>query len=83
MCDSEIITKSHYLFDCINCPLLLFQEVNQLSCVRDVLGRSAQVATNVGNILDSFEHRLARLETTILPLYQQTGNLQRRQLSKW
>lgn len=64
------------------CLSFLFQEVNQLSCVRDVLTRSGQVATNVGNILDSFEHRLARLETTILPLYQQTGNLQRRQLSK-
>ena len=33
-------------------------------------------------ILDSFDHRLARLEMTILPVYQQTGNLQRRQLSK-
>ncbi|XP_063865546.1 exocyst complex component 7-like isoform X2 [Scylla paramamosain] len=61
--------------------LLHSQEVNQLASVRDILGRSSQVATNVGNILDSFEHRLARLETTILPLYQQTGNLQRRQLN--
>lgn len=45
------------------------------------MSRSGQVATSVGSILDSFEHRLARLETTILPLYQQTGNLQRRQLN--
>merc|ERR550519_594193 len=30
-------------------------------------------------ILTSFEQRLARLEETILPVYQETGNLQRRQ----
>lgn len=65
----------------LNVTRQLEKEVNQLASVRDVLGRSSQVATNVGNILDSFEHRLARLETTILPLYQQTGNLQRRQLN--
>lgn len=57
----------------------LEKEMNQLNNLRDVLGRSSQVASNMGNILDSFEHRLARLETTILPVYQQTGNLQRRQ----
>lgn len=62
--------------------VLLFQEISQLSNVREVLSRSGQVATSVGSILDSFEHRLARLETTIFPLYQQTGTLQRRQLSK-
>lgn len=56
--------------------------MSQVNNVREVLQRSGQVATNVGSILDSFEHRLARLETTILPVYQQTGNLQRRQLSK-
>ncbi|XP_050700579.1 exocyst complex component 7-like isoform X2 [Eriocheir sinensis] len=59
----------------------LEKEISQLSNVREVLSRSGQVATSVGSILDSFEHRLARLETTILPLYQQTGNLQRRQLN--
>ncbi|KAK4320782.1 hypothetical protein Pmani_008377 [Petrolisthes manimaculis] len=59
----------------------LEKEMSQLSTVREVLQRSGQVATNVGSILDSFEHRLARLETTILPVYQQTGNLQRRQLN--
>ncbi|XP_045598801.1 exocyst complex component 7 isoform X2 [Procambarus clarkii] len=59
----------------------LEKEMSQLGNLREVLSRSSQVATNVGSILDSFEHRLARLETTILPLYQQTGNLQRRQLN--
>ncbi|CAL4062478.1 unnamed protein product, partial [Meganyctiphanes norvegica] len=58
---------------------ILAKEMNQLNNLRDVLARSSQVASNMGNILDSFEHRLARLETTILPVYQQTGNLQRRQ----
>ncbi|XP_066978184.1 exocyst complex component 7 isoform X1 [Macrobrachium rosenbergii] len=57
----------------------LEKEMTQLGILRDVLSRSGHVATNVGSILDSFEHRLARLETTILPVYQQTGNLQRRQ----
>ncbi|XP_042219724.1 exocyst complex component 7-like isoform X2 [Homarus americanus] len=59
----------------------LEREMSQLGNLREVLSRSSQVATNVSSILDSFEHRLARLETTILPLYQQTGNLQRRQLN--
>ncbi|KAK8748229.1 hypothetical protein OTU49_016382 [Cherax quadricarinatus] len=59
----------------------LEKEMSQLRNLREVLSRSGQVATNVSSILDSFEHRLARLETTILPLYQQTGNLQRRQLN--
>ncbi|XP_071525219.1 exocyst complex component 7 isoform X1 [Panulirus ornatus] len=59
----------------------LEKEMSQLGNLREVLSRSSQVATNVSSILDSFEHRLARLETTILPLYQQTGNLQRRQFN--
>lgn len=63
--------------------IITWQEMSQVNNVREVLQRSGQVATNVGSILDSFEHRLARLETTILPVYQQTGNLQRRQLSKF
>lgn len=33
------------------------------------------------NILSSFEHRLAKLEETILPVYNETGNLQRTQQS--
>lgn len=33
-------------------------------------------------ILNSFEERLSRLEETILPVYNETGNLQRRQQSK-
>ena len=53
-----------------------------LSNLREVLGRSTQVADNVADILNSFEDRLAKLETTILPVYQQTENLQRRQHSK-
>ena len=31
------------------------------------------------NVLNSFEERLTKLEATILPVYQETENLQRRQ----
>lgn len=63
----------------LNVTRQLEKETSQVITLKDILSRSGQVATNVSGILDSFEHRLARLETTILPLYQQTGNLQRRQ----
>ncbi|ROT79923.1 Exocyst complex component 7 [Penaeus vannamei] len=63
----------------LNVTRQLEKETSQVVTLKDILSRSGQVATNVSGILDSFEHRLARLETTILPLYQQTGNLQRRQ----
>ncbi|KAL7641082.1 UNVERIFIED_CONTAM: hypothetical protein RMT77_008219 [Armadillidium vulgare] len=58
---------------------LLDKEMGQLNSLKDVLSRSVQVASSVETILVSFDHRLARLEMTILPVYRQTGNLQRRQ----
>ena len=40
---------------------------------------SEDITNNMVGILASFEQRLKRLEGTILPVYQETENLQRRQ----
>ncbi|XP_047736815.1 exocyst complex component 7 [Hyalella azteca] len=56
----------------------LDKEMESLKALQDLGNRSSTTAGGMVTILDSFEHRLAKLETTILPVYQQTGNLQRR-----
>lgn len=56
----------------------LEKETEGLAALRELSSRSSTVSGGMVTILDSFEHRLAKLETTILPVYQQTGNLQRR-----
>ena len=65
----------------ITLTFIYLQESESLAALRDLTNRSATVAGGMVTILDSFEHRLAKLETTILPVYQQTGNLQRRHQS--
>ena len=40
---------------------------------------SGEITNDMVGILASFEQRLKRLEGTILPVYQETENLQRRQ----
>ena len=40
---------------------------------------STTYPTNISGILSSFEYRLSHLERTILPVYQETEALQRRQ----
>ena len=50
--------------------------------VREVLAASDQLTHGMTSILDSFERRLASLEQTVLPVYHETGNLQRRKQSK-
>ena len=50
--------------------------------VREVLAASDQLTHGMTNILDSFERRLASLEQTVLPVYHETGNLQRRKQSQ-
>lgn len=56
--------------------------MNNLNLLKEKVNKSNQITNGMVNILSSFEHRLARLEETILPVYNETGNLQRRQESK-
>ena len=54
------------------------QETKNLGVLQDSLQRSQQMTENMLGILTSFEGRLSRLEEAINPVYQETGNLQRR-----
>ncbi|CAB3371705.1 Hypothetical predicted protein [Cloeon dipterum] len=57
----------------------LEQELNNLNILKDKVNKSNQITTGMVNILSSFEDRLAKLEATILPVYNETRNLQRLQ----
>jgi len=52
--------------------------MDNLAILQDSLKRSDAMTKNMLSILDSFESRLGKLEETIIPIYQETGNLQRR-----
>lgn len=56
----------------------LEKEVDKLDILKDSLARSDTMTTNMLGILNSFESRLSKLEETIIPIYKETGNLQRR-----
>jgi exocyst complex protein 7 len=56
----------------------LERELNNLNLLKERVNRSSHLTKGMVGILSSFEHRLARLEETILPVYNETGNLQRR-----
>nr|CAD7596287.1 unnamed protein product [Timema genevievae] len=62
-------------------PCCLPQELSNLNLLKERVGKSSQLTKGMVVILSTFEHRLARLEETILPVYNETGNLQRRQES--
>lgn len=57
----------------------LAREEERLAALTADMTASAELATGMSNILASFEKRLEKLEETILPVYQETDNLQRRQ----
>jgi len=57
----------------------LQMEKDNLAWLKEQCSESQRLTTGMVEILDSFEVRLAKLEETILPVYQETGNLQRRQ----
>ncbi|KAK6643351.1 hypothetical protein RUM43_004856 [Polyplax serrata] len=57
----------------------LDREQSNLDLLKERVERSSQLTKNMVGILNSFEERLSRLEETILPVYNETGNLQRRQ----
>ncbi|BET02952.1 exocyst complex component [Nesidiocoris tenuis] len=59
----------------------LQKEIDKLRIIRENVARSSQITNGMVNILSSFESRLARLEETILPVYNETENLQKRQLN--
>ena len=52
--------------------------MDKLEVLKDSLSRSETMTTNMLGILSSFENRLSKLEETIIPIYKETGNLQRR-----
>ena len=49
-----------------------------MDLIKDSLSRSDQMTESMICVLTSFEDRLKKLEETINPVYQETGNLQRR-----
>lgn len=57
----------------------LEKETTKLNELKEHVNRSSQLTKGIVGILSSFEQRLARLEETILPVYNETGNLQRSQ----
>ncbi|ESO13234.1 hypothetical protein HELRODRAFT_159872 [Helobdella robusta] len=52
--------------------------MSNLAVLQESLGRSEKMKDNMLSILTTFEKRLKKLEDTIMPIYQETGNLQRR-----
>ena len=65
---------------CVVQELVIFylQEMDNVALLKESLGRSENMTQNMLGILNTFESRLSRLEETIIPIYQETGNLQRR-----
>lgn len=54
-------------------------EAGGLAALKAEIDRSKRVTDGIVGILSSLEQRLARLQRTILPVYTETGNLQRQQ----
>ena len=54
-------------------------EERKVAEVEAIMKASGEITSDMVGILASFEQRLKRLEGTILPVYQETENLQRRQ----
>lgn len=57
------------------------QENANLSLLKDRVEKYHNLATSMSGILTKFEQRLGKLEQTILPVYQETEHLQKRQQS--
>lgn len=57
----------------------LKKETHNLDQLKKTIGKSKQLTNGMCSILTSFDERLMKLEQTILPVYHETGNLQRRQ----
>ncbi|XP_017778193.1 PREDICTED: exocyst complex component 7 isoform X2 [Nicrophorus vespilloides] len=57
----------------------LEKEQANLLLLQERITKSAQMAKGIDTILNTFEQRLSRLEDTILPVYNETENLQKSQ----
>ncbi|XP_031621286.1 exocyst complex component 7 isoform X2 [Contarinia nasturtii] len=57
----------------------LEQESGNLSQLKDHVDKYHDLSTSMSTILTKFEQRLGKLEQTILPVYNQTEHLQKRQ----
>lgn len=57
----------------------LEKELNSLALLREKVDKSSILSKGMCSILTSFDEHLMKLEQTILPVYLETGNLQRRQ----
>ncbi|CAH1954354.1 unnamed protein product [Acanthoscelides obtectus] len=55
----------------------LEKEQANLKLLQERLAKSAQITKGIGHILNTFEQRLSRLEDTILPVYNDTENLEK------
>lgn len=59
----------------------LESEITALEALKEAEERSRRLTSGVIGILSSLEDRLATLRRTILPVYNETGNLQTQQHS--
>lgn len=57
----------------------LEQESGSLSQLKDRVDKYHDLSSSMSTILTKFEQRLGKLEQTILPVYNQTEHLQKRQ----
>jgi exocyst complex protein 7 len=61
----------------------LESEIAALEALKEAEERSRRLTSGVVGILSSLEERLATLRRTILPVYNETGNLQAQQHSMY
>lgn len=59
--------------------LKVARQVENIKLFQEAVAKSSQLSRGMCGILSSFDDRLMKLERTILPVYHETGNLQRRQ----
>lgn len=57
-------------------------EIASLEAFKEAANQSKKLTNGMVAILSSLEDRLATLRRTILPVYNETGNLQKQQHSK-
>ncbi|XP_063699362.1 exocyst complex component 7 [Culicoides brevitarsis] len=57
----------------------LEKEKNEISLFKDRVEKYHELTSSMSTILNSFENRLGKLETTILPVYNVTKSLQQKQ----
>lgn len=61
--------------------LCIFKEQANIAILQERILKSSHITNSIDTILNTFEQRLSRLEDTILPVYNETENLQKCQHS--